>query len=138
MNCSLLRRITYPLALLALGFLLLPLPALLIYVLFPFYWELSGAAAFVHDAPQAHLFVVGGNVALISLAFFVVAVILGLLVIGGVPRLFNLLLRKDRTYVLTASTTSPAGDRGDDELRVLQPPVRRQLRRRPLGALARL
>ena len=100
MNCTLLRRVTYPLVLLVVGFLLLPIPILIVYALYPLYYELSGMTGVGADTLSQHLLAIGWRIAALSLAAFLFAIVAGLLVNGSVPRLLQLLLRKDKVYVL--------------------------------------
>ena len=100
MSCTLLRRVTYPLVLLVAGFLLLPIPILIAYALYPLYYEITGMAGVSPDTLPQHLLSIGWRIALLSLAAFLFAIVAGLLVNGSIPRLLQLLLRKDKVYVL--------------------------------------
>ena len=102
-------------------------------------WEFSGAAAFVHDAPQDHLFAVGVYVRADLARLLYRCRRRGIALHRRCSEAFQP-AAQDGPDVrpLRRPLFRPAGDRGDDELRVLQSAVRRQLRRCPLGALARL
>ena len=100
-ECTSLRRWSYTVALLIAEFALLPFPFLGLFALFPHFHEFVDGGAFVHEAPgPAMLLLLSGKILLVSFATFFASVPLGLLSIGIVPRLLNLFLQKDRTYVL--------------------------------------
>jgi non-ribosomal peptide synthetase-like protein len=99
-DCTPLRRWTYAAVLLIATFALMPIPLLAIYAAFPAFYEGIGAAQFTYDAPGQALLLMSGKMLLLSFSGFFAAVALGAIAIGVVPRLLNLLLQKDRTYVL--------------------------------------
>ena len=99
-TCTSLRRWTFALALLVIGFAFLPLPVLVPYVAFPHFYEFIQDFQFPYGASGEALMLLGGKTLLVSFALFIGFFALGLLGIGVVPRLLNLLLRKDKTYVV--------------------------------------
>ena len=99
-TCTQVRRWTYSMVLLVFGFALAPLPVLVAYDWFPEFYSYIGGAQFTYDAPAHGLLLMAGKWLPTSFLWFFGGVILGLLSIGIVPRLLNLLLQKDRTYVL--------------------------------------
>ncbi len=98
--CTPLRRWTYAAVLLAGTFALLPVPVLALYAWFPDLYQMIGGARFAQEGSGPALLHLVGMTLLVSFTGFVAAVGLGVLGIGLVPRLLNLFLRKDRTYVL--------------------------------------
>ena len=99
-NCTPLRRWTYSLVPVVVGFVLAPLIVPLMYLLFPMFYQFIGGAQFNYDAPGPDLLLIGRKVLLLTLAAFFIGVVFGLLAIGALPRLLNLLLKPDKTYVL--------------------------------------
>ena len=98
--CTSLRRWTYALAPLALGFALLPVPVLIVYWLFPYFYDFAYGPQLLDGATAQIIALAAGKMVLISTVLFAVFFILGLLGIGLVPRLLNLFLRTDKTYVI--------------------------------------
>ena len=98
--CTPLRRWTYPVVQLIAGFASLPIPLLIAYAIYPTLYEFLGVPQFRYEDPGQALLLLSGKMLLVSFAAFFIAVVLGLLVIGIVPRLLNLWLQKDRVYVL--------------------------------------
>jgi non-ribosomal peptide synthetase-like protein len=99
-RCGGLRRGTYSVLLLIASFAVLPIPLLLAYAAFPAFYQYLGGPEFNYDAPGQALLLLGGKMLVASFAGYFGAVGLGVLSIGVVPRLLNLILRKDKTYVL--------------------------------------
>jgi non-ribosomal peptide synthetase-like protein len=99
-HCSAFRRGTYSLVLLVLGFSLLPIPVLVTYTWLPVFYDYLGVAAFANE-PMGHaLTLLSGKLLLASFTAFFVGVGIAALAIGIIPRLLNLFLRPDKTYVL--------------------------------------
>ncbi len=100
MRCSTLRRWLYPLTFLALGISLGPIVPLVIYHFFPFLWGLIGGPTFAYDDPWAHLQWLASIAFPVMMAAVFLFTLLGLITIAIIPRLLNLLIKPDRTYVL--------------------------------------
>jgi non-ribosomal peptide synthetase-like protein len=98
--CTPLRRWTYAVVMLLAGFAVAPVLPLIAYALFPAFYDFIGGGSFADGAAAPALVVLTGKMLLLSLAVFFSGVVLGLLYVGIVPRLLNLLLHRDRTYVL--------------------------------------
>ena len=98
--CTPLRRWTYSVVLLIASFAALPIPLMIVYAIYPALYEILGIPQFRYDDPGQALLLLSGKMLLVSFAAFFIAVVLGLLFIGIVPRLLNLWLQKDRTYIL--------------------------------------
>jgi non-ribosomal peptide synthetase-like protein len=98
--CTPLRRYTYAVVVLAATFALTPLPVLAVYAEFPDWYQSAGGAGFASEAPGQALLLLAARTLLASLLGFFGAVALGALGIGVVPRLLNLFLETDKTYVL--------------------------------------
>lgn len=98
--CTPLRRWAYVIVQLFTGYALMPVPVLILYSLFPHFHDHVALHAFRFETPGQSLLLLSGDMLLLSLAVFFIGVVLGLLFIGTVPRLLNLLLHKDRSYVL--------------------------------------
>jgi non-ribosomal peptide synthetase-like protein len=98
--CTPLRRYAYAVVVLAAAFALVPLPVLAVYAGFPDWYQAVGGAQFAYEAPGQGLLLLAARTLLASFLGFFSAVALGALGVGVVPRLLNLFLRKDRTYVL--------------------------------------
>src|SRR6202022_114125 len=98
--CTPLRRWTYSLAMLISGFALAPIPPLLLYAIFPIFYDFIGGDQFADAALGPALPLLIGKMLLLSFVLYFIAVALGLLYIVTVPRLLNMLLQQDRTYVL--------------------------------------
>jgi non-ribosomal peptide synthetase-like protein len=99
-SCTPLRRWTYAGVLLAIGVVLMPLPLVVGYALFPHFDEHFGVSEFADVSSGQGLLLLIGKWLLLSFMVFFGGLALALLEIGIVPRLLNLFLRKDRTYVL--------------------------------------
>ena len=99
-TCTPLRRWSYALVPLIAGFALMPIAVLAIYAVFPVFYEFIGGASVLYEAPGQTLLPLSVQLLLLTFAAFFSGVALGLLSIGVVPRLLNLFLQKDRTYVL--------------------------------------
>jgi non-ribosomal peptide synthetase-like protein len=100
MVCTPLRRWTYAVALLIATFALMPLPVLLVYAWAPDLYHYVDAARLTEGAAEQALLFLAAKMLLVSFLGFFGAVGLRLLTIGVVPRLLNLFLKKDKTYVL--------------------------------------
>jgi non-ribosomal peptide synthetase-like protein len=98
--CTPLRRWAYCIVQLISGYALMPIPVLILYTLFPHFHDFVALHEFTFEAPGQALLLLSGDMLLLSFAVFFIGVALGLLFIGTVPRLLNLLLQKDRSYVL--------------------------------------
>ena len=100
MPCSTLRRWAYPGIILTAGFTTAPLAVLLLYYFWPWIYEFLGGVTFAFEATKDDYATLAWNTGWISFAVFFAFLVLGLLYIGTVPRLLNMFLEKDRTYVL--------------------------------------
>jgi non-ribosomal peptide synthetase-like protein len=98
--CGGFRRAIYALLPFVIGFATMPFPVLFAYSWFPEVYQSFVGVDFPSDVPRAALLLMSGKVLALSFVSFFVAVALGVLNIGVVPRLLNLFLRKDRTYIL--------------------------------------
>jgi non-ribosomal peptide synthetase-like protein len=98
--CTALRRFTYALVLLIAVFALMPLPVLVAYAWIPALEQYVGDAELTQETLGQVLSLVAVRILLLTVVGFFGAVGLGVLGIGVVPRLLNLCLRKDKTYVL--------------------------------------
>jgi len=98
--CTPFRRWTYASVLLAAELALLPLSMLLAYLVFPPFFSMMGGTTFGYEAPAADLMAVTGKTLVLTFSVFFTGVAAALVSIGVVPRLLNLLLRKDKSYVL--------------------------------------
>ncbi len=98
--CTPLRRYTYAVVLLIAAFASLPIPVLVAYAWLPDFNQWVGAAPFAEEAHTQALLRLAARMLLVSCIGFFGAVGLGALGIGVVPRLLNLFLQKDKTYVL--------------------------------------
>ena len=99
-ECTEQRRWIYAGVLLAAAFLLIPIPAVAVLAWFPDFSRQIGAAQFSDDPSALSLLLLTAQTLLITFATFFSGVIFGLLGIAIIPRILNLFLRKDRTYVL--------------------------------------
>ena len=100
-SCTPLRRALYSAVLFVWYFAVLaPLGLLLAHYGYNALIQMTSAARLVDEASGAALLAVGWEMLLISLAIFVSLLVFGLLVIFAVPRLLNLFLQENRTYVL--------------------------------------
>ncbi len=99
-ECTEQRRWIYASVLLAAAFLSMPIPAVAVLAWFPDFYRQIGAAQFSDDPSASSLLLLTGQTLLITFAAFFSGVIFGLLGIAIIPRILNLFLRKDRTYVL--------------------------------------
>ena len=70
---------------------------LALYYYFPHFSDFAGT---LHGSPLQELAYLSGKVYLYSLPAYLVALLIGLLSIGLIPRALNLFLKKDKTYVL--------------------------------------
>lgn len=100
MPCSTLRRWLYPTTLLGVGMAIAPLPLLVIYYFFPTVWEVAGAHEFAHHDPWEDLQWLISVKLPIAVGMVFAFTLLGLITIGIIPRLLNLFLKPDKTYVL--------------------------------------
>ena len=101
MECTATRRWAYTIVLLIAEFTLLPLPVLGLLALFPSLHAYMDGTAFTQGTNgMATLLALAGSVLAGSFVVFFTGVALGLLGIGIVPRILNLFLQKDRTYVI--------------------------------------
>jgi non-ribosomal peptide synthetase-like protein len=100
MHCTALRRGMYALVMLILAFATLPFPVLVVYSWFPDIYQYFGGPDFPYDAPRPALLLLSGKLLLITFALFFGGVGAAVLSIGVVPRIFNLILREDKTYPL--------------------------------------
>jgi non-ribosomal peptide synthetase-like protein len=98
--CTPLRRWAYPVIQLMAWYALLPFPVLILYSLFPHFHDYAGLHIFNFEAPGQALLLLSEDMLLLSFVTFFISVVLGLLVIGIVPRIFNLILLPDKSYVL--------------------------------------
>jgi non-ribosomal peptide synthetase-like protein len=105
-TCTALRRWIYALLPLALGFALLPVPVLIIYWLFPHFYDFAYGPQLLDGATAQIMTLAAGKLVLISTALFAAFFILGLLGIGLIPRLLNLVLRRTKHTFSTACTIS--------------------------------
>jgi non-ribosomal peptide synthetase-like protein len=99
-KCGAVRRWTYALVFLIGGFALAGVPLTIAVAGFPVLRE--SVAGLESDLVNHDLELLSylTHTVLISLAWYLFFLVFGLVVIGVVPRLLNLFLRKDRTYVL--------------------------------------
>ncbi len=100
MACTTLRRWTYPMIFIGLGTVLGPIPLMVIYLMFPFLWELIGGTTFAYDDPRPQLQWLASILFPVTIALVFVGTLLGLVSIAIFPRLFNLFLKPDKVYVL--------------------------------------
>lgn len=100
LSCTPLRRWSYALALLFGGFGAAAVPMLILYVAFPLLWAYVWEVETVVIAHEIELLWTICRMVIASLVAFVGALLLGLLVIGVVPRVLNLFLRPGQAYVL--------------------------------------
>jgi non-ribosomal peptide synthetase-like protein len=101
MSCTALRRTIYTLLQLGSAFLAFaPIPLVVLIYLVPYLLSLSDGAHFFSTELVPDYVLLAAEVALFSFAAYISFWILGLLAIPIMPRLLNLLLRKDKTYVL--------------------------------------
>jgi non-ribosomal peptide synthetase-like protein len=98
--CTPLRRWTYATVVLLAALVFIPVPVLIFYALFPALLQFLGGAQFAQELPAAATAALMLRMLLASFASFFCAVSLGAAGIGLIPRLLNLPLQKDRTYVL--------------------------------------
>jgi non-ribosomal peptide synthetase-like protein len=98
--CSPLRRWAYAVVMLIAAFALLPVPVVSVYLGLPDWYQYVGGTQFPYEAPGWALLLMAGKMLWGSFVGFLGAVALGVLGIGVVPRLLNLFLKKDKTYVL--------------------------------------
>src|SRR5262249_7035658 len=91
-RCGSLRRGIYSLVMLVLAFVSIPAPVLVVYSWWPELYQYFVGAAFPYDAPWDALWSLSGKILVASLAAFFGFVGLGVLSIGIVPRVLNLLL----------------------------------------------
>jgi len=98
--CSSFRRWAYSTILLVAGFAVLPFSIVAAYLAYPAFYRAMVGAQFAYEAPAADLLLITGRTLVLTLSVFFTGVVFGLLNIGIVPRLLNLFLRKDKTYVL--------------------------------------
>jgi non-ribosomal peptide synthetase-like protein len=99
-DCTSLRRWSYSIAQLVFGFAVLsPLSILALYYVLPAAYYGSSAAGLDHFAPAPGLWLLAGEMLLVSLAIFVGALIAGLLAVIYVPRFLSLFLQEGKTYV---------------------------------------
>ncbi len=98
-TCSTFRRWAYPTSFILTGFVLAPIPVIILYALFPHIYELI-VGQFPYDAPANALLALGGETLLATLTVFFIGVPLALLSISLIARLLNRLLETDKTYVL--------------------------------------
>jgi non-ribosomal peptide synthetase-like protein len=99
-DCSSLRRATYAVLSLLAGFVLGSVPFLILIAGFPSLWDLVAAferSLIGNDHPVVAWLT---EVTLFSLTWYFGFLVLGLVVIGVIPRVLNLFLREGRTYVL--------------------------------------
>ncbi|MGI9420259.1 MAG: Pls/PosA family non-ribosomal peptide synthetase [Geminicoccaceae bacterium] len=100
MECTTLRRWTYPSIFIGLGFLLGPIPLMFVYLLFPAFWELVGGSTFAYDNPWPQLQWLTSILLPLIITLVYVFTVVGLISIAVFPRLFNLFLKPDKTYIL--------------------------------------
>jgi non-ribosomal peptide synthetase-like protein len=100
-DCPAFRRAAYT-AFQLIGIFAVAIPAaiLLAYELVPYFYGLTGASRFNPSAPWPALLVLAAQTLALSLVLFFGVLLVGLLVVGIVPRFFSLFLQADRTYVL--------------------------------------
>ena len=99
-DCSSLRRWSYSLAQLVFGLAVLsPLMILALYYVLPAAYYGSSAAGLDHFAPAPGLWLLAGEMLLVSLALFMGALIAGLLAVIFIPKLLSLFLQEGKTYV---------------------------------------
>lgn len=98
--CTPLRRWSYSVLVAIAAFHAIVIPVLVLYFFFPHFDDAVIDPLFPHKMPLQSLLQLGGHTLLLTFATFFGGVILELLNIGVVPRLLNLMLQKDRTYVL--------------------------------------
>jgi non-ribosomal peptide synthetase-like protein len=100
-NCTLLRRTVYTALQLAAGFLVfIPLPLLALFHLVPYLLTLSGGARFLDAEAGPDYALLATEVLGVSFAAFSGLMTVGLLAVAVLPRMLQVLLRKDVTYVL--------------------------------------
>ena len=99
-DCTSLRRWSYSIAQLVFGLAVLsPLSILALYYVLPAAYDASSAALLDHFAPAAGLWLLAGEMLLVSLAIFAGALIAGLLAVIFIPRFLSLFLQEGKTYV---------------------------------------
>lgn len=104
--CTPLRRWAYAVIQLVAGYAMVPVPVLIIYTLYPYFRNFAGLHVFMHNPiyeafPLYEAFPqLSGDMLLFSAALFFISVVSGLLFKGIFPRILNLTLQKNRSYVL--------------------------------------
>jgi non-ribosomal peptide synthetase-like protein len=98
--CTPLRRWTYAIVQLMVGYALMPVPILILYSLFPYTHDFVGLHEFSYETPVQSLLILTDDILIVSFAVFFASVVFGLLAIGTIPRVLNLMLRQDTSYVL--------------------------------------
>jgi non-ribosomal peptide synthetase-like protein len=100
-SCTSLRRWLYTGVQLAAGlFVASPIWILFLYNVFPAIYRVTSAAIIDPYAPGLGLLLLGGELALISLGLFLVALVVGLVTVIYLPRLLYRFLEPGKTYVL--------------------------------------
>ena len=99
-KCTPTRRWAYAIGLLALSLVLLPLPVLLSYYLYPTFYGYLNGPAFAQGAGWSNVLWLTGAILWMSFSLFCTGLVTGLLVVGVVPRILNVFLRAERTYTL--------------------------------------
>jgi len=99
MDCSATRRWTYSLIVLLGGMITVTIGVLIAYAVFPYLWHYVGRWAIAFENPSVRLFWRTWRMVYLSLGGFFGALLVGLLAIGIVPRLLNLFLKPNKTYV---------------------------------------
>jgi non-ribosomal peptide synthetase-like protein len=99
-ECTSLRRWTYSTIMLVASFGLAPIPLMVIFALFPDFYDFITGDGFADLTLEQTLPLLTAKMALLSFAVYFIGVALGLLYIVTVPRLLNMFLQPGRTYVL--------------------------------------
>src|SRR5262245_27992067 len=99
-ECTPLRRAFYSACqLVVLLAVIVPVAVLLLYHLFPYLYRITSGAALLQE-PVAAFFLLAGEILLLSAALFIGVLVLRLASVVVLPRLLQLFLREDKTYVL--------------------------------------
>jgi non-ribosomal peptide synthetase-like protein len=98
--CTPLRRWAYCIILNVLGFALLPIPVVVGYALLPSFSEWTGLAELAEAPLGQTVLSLSGKMLLLSFMVYFGGLALDLLAIGIVPRILNLFLREDKSYVM--------------------------------------
>jgi non-ribosomal peptide synthetase-like protein len=99
-TCTPLRRMLFSAFQLGGVLLVLSWIPVLLYYAVPALLHASDGAQFASTEPGPDLLVLAAEILAVSFALFFAALLLGLVIVGVVPRLLHPLLRKDETYVL--------------------------------------